>query len=125
MASSFEEQSEACLREWSAFVDRLHEAARGTESAARYQMLDLVGALRIRIASALARIHRMRLARGARREILRKQIRDAIAELHRIAAEKRAECTWRLGPESGKVLYELIDSVSILLPNCGRIQNGC
>lgn len=125
MTPSFEDQSEICLHEWSAFVDRLHEAARTSESAARYQMLDLVGALRIRIASALARVHRLRIARGAQREALRKQTREAIAELHRIAADKRAECRWRLDTASGEKLTALIDSLSVLVPSCNGIHGCC
>lgn len=121
MAVPFEERSANCLREWSRFVDRLHEAARNTEPAARYQILDMVGALRIRIAAGVARVHRMKTAHGTQRENLRKQTQDCIAELHRVALEKSAECKWRIHSESGKHLTELIDSFSILLPGCSRV----
>lgn len=125
MTPSFEDQSETCLREWSAFVDRLHDAARTSESAARYQMLDLVGALRIRIASALARVHRMRITRGAQRMTLRRQTREAIAELHRIAVDKRAECRWRLDAASSRTLTELVDSIAVLVPTCNGFHGCC
>lgn len=119
MALPFDEQTTNCLAEWNAFTDRLHEAARDAEPQTRYQILDMVGALRTRIASGLSHMDRLRFAKGTERDTLRRETQTCIAELQRITADKQSQWQWRFNSNGSRVLKKLMESVPVRMPTCG------
>jgi hypothetical protein len=121
---SFEESAEKCLREWEAFIELMQQEALAAKVESRAQILEIVGALRDKVASGLGKLEAMKQAGGELRSSLRVQLEKCLADLQRAVEVKREQWRWHLSLESWGSMNRLVESMSVLLPHCQELGHS-
>jgi hypothetical protein len=121
---SFEEGAEKCLREWEAFIGLMQQEALAAKVESRAQFLEIVGVLRVKVASGLEKHQAMKQASGALRSSLRAQLEKCVADLQRTVDVKREQWRWHLSLESWGNMDRLVASMAVLLPHCQELGHS-
>jgi hypothetical protein len=121
---SFEEGAEKCLREWEAFIELMQQEALAAKVESRAQILEIVGALRDKVASGLGKLEAMKQAGGELRSSLRVQLEKCLADLQRTVEVKREQWRWHLSLESWGSMDRLVTSMVVLLPHCQELGHS-
>ncbi len=120
----FEESAEKCLHEWEAFIELIQQEALAAKVESRAHILEIVGTLRDKVASALEKHQAMKQAKAELRSSLRAQLEKCLADLQRTVDVKREQWRWHLSLESWGSMDRLVTSMVVLLPHCQELGHS-